>query len=76
MAYITHDEAERAKPLLDGLIAEGGTAPAFYGRALANFRLKRRAEAIADITEAIRRDPRNPMLREWETRIRALPANS
>ena len=76
MAYVTHGQAERAKPLLDGLIAEGGTAPAYYARALANYGMKKRSDALADIAEAMRRDPRNPMLREWETRIRALPAGS
>jgi hypothetical protein len=35
--------------------------------------MKQKPEAVADIGEAIRRDPRNPMLREWEAKIRALP---
>ena len=74
MAYTTHGEPARAKPLLDALVAEGGSAPAFYARALAHYGLKERDAALADIAEAIRRDPRNTMLREWETRIRALPA--
>ena len=75
MALVTHGQPERGKALLDALIAEGGgTAPAYYGRALAHHGLKHRTEALADIGEAIRRDPNNAMLREWETRIKALPA--
>ena len=74
MAYTTHGQAERAKPILDGLIADAPSPSAYYARALAHYGLKRRAEALADIGEAIRRDPRNAMLREWETRIKALPA--
>jgi protein O-mannosyl-transferase len=74
MAYVTHGQAARAKPMLDALISEGGNAPAYYARALANYGLKRRDDALADIGEAMRRDPRNPMLRDWESRIRALPA--
>jgi tetratricopeptide (TPR) repeat protein len=75
MALTTHGQPERGKALLDALIAEGGAAaPVYYGRALAHYGLKQRGEALADIGEAMKRDPSNPMLREWETRIKALPA--
>ena len=75
MAYVRGGELERAKAILDALVAEGGSGPAYYGRALANYGLKRRAEALADIAEAIRRDPNNGMLHDWQARIRALPAS-
>ena len=39
-----------------------------------SFQLKQRAEALADIEQAIRRDPASPMLKEWQARIRSLPA--
>jgi tetratricopeptide (TPR) repeat protein len=75
MAVITHGQPERGKALLDAVIAEGNAAaPAYYGRALAHYGLKQKAEARADIAEAIRRDPGNAMLREWAKRIDALPA--
>jgi tetratricopeptide (TPR) repeat protein len=76
MAYVTHGQSARALPLLDRLVATAPTGPAFYARALAHYGEKQRAAALADIAEAIRRDPGNAMLREWETRIRALPAGS
>jgi hypothetical protein len=75
MAYVREGQLERGKSILDGLIAEAGSGPAYYGRALANYGLKRRADALADIAEAIRRDPNNGMLHEWQARIRALPAS-
>jgi len=74
MAYVRQGQLERGKALLDALIAEGGTGPAYYGRALANFGLKHRSEALADIGEAIRRDPNNGVLHDWQARIRALPS--
>jgi len=35
--------------------------------------LRNKAEALADIENAIRLTPDNPMLTEWRSRIRAMP---
>ena len=43
------------------------------GRALANYGLKRKADALADIQNAMRLDPANAALRDWEAKIRSLP---
>jgi len=75
MTYLRGQQVERAKMLLDAMIAEGGSGAAYYARALAFYALKQREAALADIGEAIRRDPGNGMLREWQARIRALPAS-
>ena len=73
MAYIMKNEPQRALPLLDKLVAEEPSARAYYARALANYGLRRKAEASADIDEAIRRGMDNANLREWQAKIRALP---
>jgi tetratricopeptide (TPR) repeat protein len=73
MALVSRGQNERARQILDQLVAEGGKAPAYYGRALANYGLKRKAEALSDIETAIRIGPDHPNLREWQARIKAMP---
>jgi tetratricopeptide (TPR) repeat protein len=73
MALISVGEHARAHELLDPLVREGGQAAAYYGRALANYGLRRKAEALSDIENAIRLGPGNANLREWQAKIRAMP---
>jgi protein O-mannosyl-transferase len=73
MTYLRDQKPDRARALLDGLLAEAPTSQMYYARALAYAALKRKPEAMADIDEAIRRSPDNPLLREWRDKIRALP---
>jgi tetratricopeptide (TPR) repeat protein len=73
MAYVTREDHARAEEVLSRLLAEDASGPAFYARARANHGLKRKAQALADIGEALARDPRNPHLLEWQARIRAMP---
>jgi tetratricopeptide (TPR) repeat protein len=74
MTLITiRQNLELAHRMLDQLVRDGGRAPAYYGRALANHALNRKAEALADIENAIRLAPNNPVLREWQAKIRAMP---
>jgi tetratricopeptide (TPR) repeat protein len=73
MALVAKGENARAVELLDPWIAEDDNGPAHYVRAMANYGMKRKPEAIADIETAIRRGPDNPALRQWEARIRAMP---
>jgi len=73
MALVTRNEHARAHEILTRLLEEGESGPVFYGRARANFGLDRKADALADIEQAIRRDPANPHLQEWRARIRAMP---
>jgi len=73
MAYVTANQPEKARAVLDRLIAEDRNPRAYYARALANYGLKRKAEALADIETAIRTSPTNPNLIEWQRKIQALP---
>ncbi len=73
IAYVMTGQNEKARALLDKLLREGPSGRAYYARAMANYGLKRKAEAIADIDAAIRIGPDNPNLREWQAKIRAMP---
>jgi hypothetical protein len=46
---------------------------AYYARALAHYGLRHKAEALADIDAAIHRGLDSPNVREWRTKIEALP---
>jgi tetratricopeptide (TPR) repeat protein len=75
LARITKNDYARALASFSELIAEAPDMPdgqAYYGRALANHGMGRKAEALADIEHAIRLAPDNPMLRQWRERIRAM----
>ncbi len=74
MAYVMGKQPGRAREVLDPLFAGGrGGAPAYYARALANYELGRKAEALADIDAAIRLGGENPNLRAWREKILAMP---
>jgi tetratricopeptide (TPR) repeat protein len=73
MAFVTIRDYGHAFEVLDKLVAEGAKGPPHYARALANYGLKRKAEALADIETAIRLAPDNPNLREWQAKIKAMP---
>ncbi len=73
MAYVMKGDPERARAILDRLLMERADGPAFYARALANYSLKRKAEALSDIENAMRSAPDNPNLREWHAKILAMP---
>jgi tetratricopeptide (TPR) repeat protein len=73
MALIAKGEHARAAAILDRLLAEGQSVSAFYARALANHGLGRKAQAQSDIDNAIRLAPRNPVFREWQAKIAAMP---
>jgi tetratricopeptide (TPR) repeat protein len=73
MALVSRGEYLRGHEILDALVREDGSAPAYYGRALARHGLKRKAEALADIEAAIRIGPDNPNLHAWQAKIRAMP---
>jgi predicted Zn-dependent protease len=71
MAYVSKGEHARALGVLDALgRAPGGAA--HYARAVANFGLGRKADAMSEIDAAIRLDPRNTLLRDWQVKIRAM----
>jgi tetratricopeptide (TPR) repeat protein len=73
MSLVAMGEAARAHVVLDKLVRDNGKGPDYYGRALANYGLKRKAEALADIETAIRLGPDNPNLHEWQAKIQAMP---
>ncbi len=73
MAWVIQSDYARAHAMFSQLIEETPDGPAYYGRALANHGLRNKAEALADIENAIRLTPDNPMLTEWRSRIRAMP---
>lgn len=73
MAYVMNNDPARAVQVLDKLLAQESTGPAFYARALANYGLKRKAAALSDIDNAIRIGPGSPALQAWKSKIEALP---
>ncbi len=73
MAYVSKGEPARARELLDAWLAEGENGPGLYVRAMANYGLKRKAEALADIEGAMRMGLDNPTVRQWKARIQAMP---
>lgn len=73
MAYVMNGDPAHAKETLDALIRDDPTAQAHYARALANYALKRKAEALSDIDAAMRMGLDSPHIREWQAKIRALP---
>lgn len=73
MAYVMQNEPQRAREVLDPLVRDDPTAAAYYARSLANYALRRKAEALADIEAAMRLGLDNPNVRDWHGRIRALP---
>ncbi|MEP7068171.1 MAG: tetratricopeptide repeat protein [Usitatibacter sp.] len=73
MTYVAKGDHARARELLDAWLAERPNGPALYSRAMANYGLKRKAEALSDIEAAMRLGLDNPTLRQWEARIRAMP---
>jgi tetratricopeptide (TPR) repeat protein len=73
LARVVKNDYARAQALFNDIIAEAPDGQAYYGRALANHGLRRKAEAMADIEHAIRLTPDNPMLQQWRERIRAMP---
>ena len=73
MAWVIQGDYARARTMFSQLIEEAPDGQAYYGRALANHGLRNKAEALADIENAIRLTPDNPMLSEWRNRIKAMP---
>lgn len=73
IAYVMRQNYTHARALLDRILEEGAGRRAYYYRALANYGLKRKAEALSDIESAIRAGPEDPHLREWQAKIQALP---
>lgn len=73
MAHVMKKDYARGREIADRLVRESADARALYARALANHGLNRKAEALADIEAALRHDPDNPNLREWQAKIKAMP---
>ncbi len=73
MAYLTNNDPARAVQVFDKLLLSQASARAFYARAIANYGLKRKAQARSDIDNAIRMAGDNPSLRDWRAKIEAMP---
>jgi protein O-mannosyl-transferase len=73
MAYIMSSRPDDARTILDKLLMERGDARTYYARALANYGLKRKAQALGDIENAIRLGPDNANLQSWRAKILAMP---
>lgn len=73
LALVVKRDYARARALFSQLIGETRDGQAYYGRALANHGMGNKAEAVADIENAIRLTPDNPMLQQWRDRILAMP---
>jgi len=72
MAHVMKNEHALAKEIAERLVREQPGSRAYYTRALANYGLKRKAEALADIDNALRLAPDNAALREWKAKIEAM----
>lgn len=73
MTHVKKGEPDAARELFTRLLAEEPSVAAYFGRATANLAAGRKAEARADIEQALRGDPRNPQLRQLQERILAMP---
>jgi tetratricopeptide (TPR) repeat protein len=73
MALLMKKDYEHALPPLDAVVNQAPTRRAYYARALANYGLGRRAQALSDIDNAIRLGNSDPHLQEWRTKILGLP---
>jgi tetratricopeptide (TPR) repeat protein len=71
MAQVAKKNYTAALATLEPMPKEA-SARAHYARALAHYGLQHRAEALAEIDEAIRIGPDTPHLREWRARIQAM----
>ncbi len=73
LAYVRAGNPVKAKELLTESLPQTPSPAAFYGRALAFYTLKQKADAQADIDAALRLAPKNPRFEELRDKIRALP---
>jgi len=73
LAHLARSQPNEALAVIEGgSEAMKRSGPAHYARALAYQGLGRKAEAAREIDEAIRIGPPNPMLLQWQARIRAM----
>jgi tetratricopeptide (TPR) repeat protein len=72
MAYVMTGRFAEARDLLTHLLADGTQSSVYYARAMANYGLKNKAEALADIEAAIKLGPDNANFREWQAKIKAM----
>ena len=72
IAHARSGDPQRAKQLLTQSLQEMNTPLAYYGRALAAYRLAEKITALADIEAAIERDAKNPGFNDLRDKIRAL----
>lgn len=72
MAYVMQGDFARARELFNALLEKEGRGSVYYGRALANYGLKRKNEALSDIDNALRMGPDDPNLRAWRSKIAAM----
>lgn len=73
MAYVMHGDFARARELFNALLEKEQRGPLYYGRALANYGLQRKKEALSDIDNALRMGPDDPNLHVWRSKIAAMP---
>jgi tetratricopeptide (TPR) repeat protein len=72
LAHLSRSQPNEALAVIDGgSDAFKRSGPAHYVRAVAYHGLGRKAEAMREIDEAVRMGP-NPMLLQWQARIRAM----
>ncbi|HET9651475.1 MAG TPA: tetratricopeptide repeat protein [Usitatibacter sp.] len=73
MSLIMSNQHDSARALLDEMIGSKPSGAAYYARALANYGLKRKNEALSDIDNAIRLGPANANMQQWRAKILAMP---
>lgn len=72
MAYSSIGDFVLAHEHFSAILKEAKIGPAYYGRAVANYRLGRKSDALSDIESAIRIGPDSTHLREWLAKIQAM----
>lgn len=71
--HLAGNSFEAAKSVFSALLNDEPTGPAYLGRAIANHGLKLKEEAIRDIEAARQMAPDNSGVRDWQTKITAMP---
>ena len=71
MAYVAKKEFTFAMNLLNPIIAQRPTGPAYYARALAYFYMNDREASKQDLEQAMRAEPNNPIYRQLQSVLAA-----
>lgn len=69
MAYVGNKDYSAAMKILDAILAQRPTGPAYYARALTHFYQNNRVGSAQDLALAMRAEPNNPIYRNLERQL-------